>query len=1020
MKVSLEVKDNIPPKINSFEIITPSTPGIVDEDREHVTFRANVTDNVEVFKVWVCKGFSCWAMQKVSENIYELNYTFATPGEKSQYILVKDTSDNSASSSAKTVRVIPLTSAVLPAYPSYKEINITYFENASFVIWSNFTNLGEGSAYSTNITLILPENFTSNSTFEQCGKVEEINTTQNYCYRAFNITVLAATSPGLYQIRYKAEFVNPNGTLATITNTTQVKIISKEWEREPAILEKDVYTNTSGTLNITISNTGEVPLNFTIYNSGNASELIEIPSWIYIENGTSKNLTINYSIPLTYALGLYVQEIKIENLEAHPPSRNTTLKLWVKDNILPVVENTSLSKEILEANYESLDIQADAWDNINISKVWAKIASAYYTHMVELSHVSGDTYKATYTPEKGGQHNVTIYANDTSNNINYIFVGSFQVKGKTNLTNEQTPQDAGSFATDVDTGGAFSINVTATNIGNATARFINITLVLPEADWSSPTGTHYDCYNLSTSENCFKEIWIDIPVCDEPGTKYVKTNVTWENPDKSIGFKANETRVTIASNPKMEVPQTAITSSFEDGETKVVGSFDINSEGNKLVTGLAYKAEGGTLPDTWITFNPGSGTQTSLSPCGGSLKVNTSVSIPPHQDFGNYWTKINVTSANAGYDWLWLNITVEKKGDWSREPSFIERVTPINSEGEFRINITNDGNLDINFSIYYTGNGTGLLTTSPAYFISHKPLNGDPNPNTEEFVLTYQIPPDQEEGLYVIEVTIENTSAYVIPNKLTTTIYMHVKDVPPTIHSAFVSPEILDVNYEKIKIEANVSDNSDLNPEVWANITLPNGTEIKKVMEKFGTSPPFTYNTTYIPKISGVYNVTIYAKDSKNLTSNFTNISFKAFGHTLLQLKPNVTSINITDITQYSGKEFKINITLNNSYNSSAYFVNVTFELPSSWQAEPSLLDYGNISKNSKKWNITTIKVPAGTVPGNYKVRAIAQWMNANTSLGNSSGEITFNVEPNPRFEIIENNFSAEINHGEMKVLNLT
>ncbi|RLE44780.1 hypothetical protein DRJ16_01420, partial [Candidatus Woesearchaeota archaeon] len=697
VKLSLEVKDNIPPKINSFEIITPSTPGIVDEGREHVTFRANVTDNIGIYKVWVCDGFGCLAMQEVSENIYELNYTFTTPGEKSQYVYAKDTSDNSASSSAKTVRVIPSTSASLPVNPTYKEINITYFENTSFEIWSNFTNLGEGGAYFVNITLILPENFTSNSTFEQCGKIEEVNTSNNYCYRVFNITVLAATPPGLYQIQYKAEFINPNGTLTTLTNITQVKIISKEWEREPAILEKDVYTNTSGTLNITINNTGEVPINFTIYNSGNASELIEVPSWIYVENGTSKNLTINYSIPLTYDLGLYVQEIKIENLEAHPPSKNTTLKLWVKDNILPVIENTSLSKEVLEANYESLDIQADAWDNINISKVWAKIVSAYYTHVVELSHVSGDTYKATYTPEKGGQHNVTIYANDTSNNMNYVFAGSFQVKGGTNLTNKQTPQDAGSFATDVDTGGAFSINVNATNIGNATARFVNITLILPETDWSSPTGMHYDCGNLSANESCFKEIWIDIPVCDEPGTKYVLTNLTWENPDKSIGFRINQTRVTIASNPKMEVPQPAITSSFEDGETKVAGSFDINSKGNMLVTGLAYKAEGGTLPDTWITFNPGSGSYTMLSPCGGNLKVNASVSIPPHQDFGNYWTKINVTSANAGHDWLWLNITVEKKGDWSREPSVIEKITPINSEGEFKINITNDGNLDINF-----------------------------------------------------------------------------------------------------------------------------------------------------------------------------------------------------------------------------------------------------------------------------------------------------------------------------------
>ena len=1018
--VSLEIKDNIPPTINSFEIITPSTPGIVDEDKEQVTFKANVSDNIEIYKVWVCGEFGCLAMPKTDKNIYELNYTFETPGTKAQYIFAKDTSDNSVSSTTKTVKVIPFTTAVLPVQPTSREINITYFENISFIIWNNFTNLGEGGAYFVNITLNLPENFTSNSTFEECGKIEEVNTSNNYCYRIFNITVLAATPPGLYQIQHKVEFINPNGTPTTLINTTQVKIVSKEWDREPEILEKDVYTNTSGSLNITINNSGEIPLNFTITYSGNATELIEIPSWIFVGNRTSKNLIINYSVPPTYTLGLYVQEIKIENLEAHPPNKNTTLKLWVKDNILPVVENASLSKEILEANYESVDIQADALDNINISKVWAKITSPYYMQIVELSHISGNTYNIAYVPEKGGIHNVTIYANDTSNNTNSVFAGNFKVKGTTNLTNEQVPQNAGTFATDVHTGGAFNMNITTNNTGNATARFVNITLILPEVDWNSTTGINYDCGNLSADENCSKEILVNIPVCDEPGTKYVRTNVTWENPDKSIGYKVNETVVTIASNPKMEVPQSAILSSFENGEAKIAGSFDINSIGNKLVVGLSYETEGGNLPSSWIIFDPANGSQTSLSPCGGNLSIDAHIYVPPHQDFGDYWTKINVTSTNAGHDWLWLNITVEKKGNWSRNPNIIEKTTPLNSEGEFRINITNDGNLDINFTINYAGNGTGLLTTAPSYFISHKPANGDANPNTEDLVLTYLIPPDQEEGLYTIEVTIKNTSSYVIPNELTTTIYMQVKDVPPTIHSAYISPNILDVNYEKVKIEANVSDNSDLNPEVWANITLPNGTQIKEVMQKFGTSPPFTYNTSYIPKISGIHNVTIYAKDSKNLTSNFTGVNFEALGHTFLQVIPNVTLINITDMTQHYGKEFGVNITLNNSYNSSAYFVNTSFELPPNWQAEPSLLNYGNMSRNTGKWKNASIKVPAGFASGNYKVKIISNWTNANNSLGQSSGEITFNIEPNPVLEIVENDFSVELGHGKTKVLNLT
>ena len=208
VRVSLDVRDNIPPVVNAFEILTPSTPGIIDEDREQVTFKANVTDNIEVSKVWVCDGFGCVIMQEVSQDIYEYNYTFTTPGIKSQYVFAKDTSGNSIASWTESVKVVPSTQAALHVNPTYLEINVTYFANTSFEIFANFTNLGEGGAYSTNITLFLPANFTSNSTFESCGKVEEINTTSNYCYRAFNITALAATSPGLYEIDYEAKFVN--------------------------------------------------------------------------------------------------------------------------------------------------------------------------------------------------------------------------------------------------------------------------------------------------------------------------------------------------------------------------------------------------------------------------------------------------------------------------------------------------------------------------------------------------------------------------------------------------------------------------------------------------------------------------------------------------------------------------------------------------------------------------------------------------------------------------------------------
>ncbi|MDI6826693.1 MAG: DUF853 family protein [Candidatus Aenigmarchaeota archaeon] len=1017
--VSLDVRDYIAPVINWFNITTPSTPGIVDLNKEQVRFEANVTDNIKVSKVWIVGSeFGGGTVMYddgtngdlvANDSIYTIVHNFTTSGTQSVYIYTKDTSRNDATSSTKNFDVIASTTGILIPEPSYKEItNVTYYDNVSFTLTLTFNNTGQGGAYAANISLDLSANFTSDSTFESCGKVEEQNTNGN-CIKTFNITALSKILPGTYYINQIVKWENPDYSLANATNRTKVKITDKRWQREPTLIEETVYTNTIGEFNITINNTGEIPLNFTIDHSGNATGLISVPTYIYVENGTTKNLTINYSIPLTYVLGIYEQTINISNYTAYPPSRTTILRLNVSDDIKPWVGNTSLSKTSLEANYETIDIEADATDNVNISMVWAHVVAPYYTQDVNLSWISGNHYSLTYTPTKGGLHNVTVYANDTSNNINSSWAGTFNVTGTTDGTNEQLPRSK-VFTTDETTGASFNISITVNNTGPGTMRFVNITIT-PEhvGDWIESFGNYTkSCGNLTVGQNCTKEFWIDIPVCASPGSKDVLSNVTWQNPDYSIGYAENLTDVYVNPNPVLEVLETQIVSTIDHNQQKQVGSFTIKSTGNTILTGIAYRLQGGDLPASWVSFNPASGSPgyTILGQCGANYSVNVTITTPQYQDSSLYWTKINTTTSNDGQDWLWLNITVKEDWSWSRTPVFQSRLTLVGTSGNMKIKVSNNGNINpINFSIQASGNATPMLSWPSNILV--------PKGTTEDLLIGYTIPPAQPYGIYEAVIGITNSSAS--PPTYNSYIAMNVTDLPPEISSESVSPDVIDI-YESTEIRANVTDNGIVS-SVWATITKPLGEENISLNQVGATS---WYNNSYTPDQAGDHSIVIYAKDNKDLVSSSAPLKLTVIGTTNVSITPNVTYTVFKNITQDRGAVLPLELNLSNIGQGGAYFVNLSFLLPSNWIAAPSTLDFGNITENEIKGNESQINIPTGTPPGIYSVIPTANWTNPDNSFGQNTTLIKVNITSNPILEIVETSLTKTIQHNQSSVINFT
>jgi uncharacterized membrane protein len=1017
----IQVQDITKPVINEFNITMPSTQGIVDLNKETAVVRANVTDNVGVYQVYLLINGSYKLMTNVGGDIYEYNCTFGGSGNcgtsAGSYwanISAKDTSNNVNVSWTEEFRVIAATTGKLIPNPASTQLyGVTYSSNESFILTLTFNTTGEGSAYYTNISVEVPSNFTVNATEVSCGKVEEVNASGS-CVKHFNITVLNATPAGTYYVNQTVEWENPDGSKSNVTNQTSVKVTDKTWSRSPAQMTEIVYTNTTGEFNITINNTGEIGLNFTISHSGNTSSLITIPGMIYVGSGTARNLTINYTIPINETPSIFAEEIEISNATAYPPERNVTLILDVRDNILPVIENMSLSRSTLEANYEKLNISADVTDNINVSAVWVNITWPTGSVNQSLNWIVNDTYRVEYTPTQDGVHTVTVYANDSSGNLNYTSAGSFTVFGIASVTNEQLPRTVTASGITQSNNYTFVFNVTVTNVGNATMRFTNITVTLPSGFYSN--STFETCGNLTTGQNCSYAFEVNVTAEASEGQPKVWANATWENPDLTTGNLGNWTTVTVVANTVLEIVEVERNLTIGHGSSDS-SNFTISSDGNKLLRGIAVSDDAYSNWTVEYTNVP------STLAKGSSQVVYVSISVPAHYSPGNYTinTTANATvSSDYGdcspdsncWDVLKLNVEVPVDGGWNTSPAeFNQTVEQSNNYGYWNITINNTGNLNFNFTVTFpSGNLTDIIT-SPSFPTSIYIGKG----NLKNFTIEYlPISP----GYYYGQVTFTNSSG--TPSSRTVYFYITVQDVPPVIESVGVSPTTLDVNYEQVSISAQVSDNLQID-DVWAEITTPSGSENVSLALAAGDYSNGTFNGTYTPGVAGSHSLQVCANDTQSSLMNCSSqVNFTAVGSTSLDVVPNSTSVTLNNVTLNAGEGFSLNINLNNVGNGGAYWVNASFTLPENWTASPAVLHYYNISDGDSKYNTTTITAPAAALPGVYTVTLTANWTDPDNTAGQNSADITVTVESNPVLDIVQSAVNATISHNSSGTVSFT
>ncbi|HLD85026.1 MAG TPA: NEW3 domain-containing protein, partial [archaeon] len=916
--------------------------------------------------------------------------------------LARDTSGNTAQSASLPYTVIDNTAASLTPQPSSITIsNVTYSENSSFVLTITFNNTGLGGAYNTNISLSMPTNISANATLVSCGKVGENG---SVCTASYLITALPKIAAGNFTVNVTANWTNPDNTAGSNSTPFIVTIADKSWTASPAYISLVAYQNTSGNITINISNIGDFNQNISVNSTGNITQFITHNNHIFVANKTNGTVTIFYNLSLSRPIGIYNGSIILINRTAFPPEINITLQVNVTDNILPSISAANISLPLIEAGFASLNISANVTDNINISRVWANITSPQANSTNFMSNISNVTYRVEFTPSKGGVHNITIYANDTSGNIQTLSAGVFTsigaAGGPTNVTPIAITVANMTFKTNV----TLQINITLGNNGPGTMRYANITVIEEfSGAWSTPSKTQY-CANISANTNCTVSFNITLPLGASSGSRDVLINSTWISPDLTINYTSNFTDIIVQSNPKINITNPSMLKTIDHGVT-LTDNFTIEDVGNALISGISYNISGGNLPISWLTLDPTSGTTTSLA-AGANFTVLIQIAVPQSQLAGSYATIMNATSSNGGYDEMLLNVTVPVNGSWSYAPSSISASTPIGTSGNFTINVTNLGNINLTFAVVGSGNATGMLGIP------------DDRPTTPgimfPLVINYSIPSGQTPGVYGVTMQISNASGS--PTLQSTVITMIVGDTAPTIAGELVTQTAFDLNFQTTDIRANVTDNNAVS-SVIATVYKPSGVDNITLAKIISTN---TYNATYTPDQAGNYTIVINATDNSGLTTFSSPVVFNVTGATTVKVTSNISSITLSNITLAQGATIPLNITFNNTGTGAARHSNLTFSLPSGWSASQSTIPMGNISKGTNATTTVIITVPANTSATSYTITPTATWTQPNQSLEINTTSITVTVSSNPVLRINEDSVTATTQHGTTLTVNAT
>ncbi|MFA6072514.1 MAG: DUF87 domain-containing protein [Candidatus Woesearchaeota archaeon] len=859
-------------------------------------------------------------MNVTLDNFTPANYTgiITISGEAS----ARNVSDN-----------LTLNIVVAPRINISNEINLTLNHNDAATTNINISSIGNAKLTDVNLTFngsaceFLTFNTSVNNFVGNITEGESVNV-------LVDVLIPEFTDPGDYLCIINSSSTN----MQSIETRINLQVLpSGTWYFEPATnTTKEINLNQDGEIvNITIFNTGNIPINFTIdYDKtitgdngetclGNFQPNLDCldyydegynPSNVYVpKNGsvivpiwTVGDDTSHSNIPV---------KISFSNSSATPTINETYIFITLL-NFPPTIVNLTIKD--LENNFNSVELNKnltlvayvgdDELGRINTT-------SAYFNITIgNVTYTEYPTYSAFFMTEYFGSAkftlnfnktnistiaNVSFFVEDLSGNT-AILTSNFSINSTTSLSAMTTTVATNSIR--YNRNQISNITIDITNLGRTHVYNLSLNTTGLPANF---TGSYLVVADMGF-ETTTKTINITIPQGTVPGTYYYNVTMKFTNPDGSQIISNLSSSVVVGSNEEYNLSGLNRSLFVVHNESNTF-NFTLNSIGN-MPTSIQVLTQ--NIPSGYAISYSDDGinyfSNLALDVTQGTSNVLFMNIVPdkgaPALESSFTMTITAPQISNA------INVTVLDDYSWSTSFSAINlSVTANKNYSNQEIIIFNDANNPLSFNMSLEGNITALSEFNGSGMqLLETTISNLATLANRTLTINYTSP--NYDGEFNGNITIRRTSG---PNQdnIIIPINLFVYNFRTGLYDLQVSNPVLAGDSISLKtnlslrnemIVANVSYSVFVGGEaciITSNVTLQNETAITC------TLPVLEDATFYAVTVSANYTSSTGEVISENSQQNA--VFYKDI------TEPSINSINVSSITQNQTAQMIINITDN-------------------------------------------------------------------------------------------------------------
>ncbi|MCK5062545.1 MAG: hypothetical protein KAR23_01330, partial [Candidatus Aenigmarchaeota archaeon] len=496
---------------------------------------------------------------------------------------------------------------------------------------------------------------------------------------------------GYYWTWVSAESDNAAADSVLVNATVPLDV---SWGRVPSTygtILALVNTSTTQVGTIAASNNGNSERNVQVLLSGNGTSFVtREPLAFSLGIGASSNVTVNYSIPPSAAQDMYYVMVYLSDAEGNPPFYITDFWLNVTD-LPPVISNVSIDPMGYESGTEYTNISAEVTDNVAVSHVWLNSTKPNGTVFIDYFAMNGTSVYLNYSENETGIHKIKICANDTASLVICTPEYNVTVAVNTTIITDTNITNATIYGVTLNSGLNITINFTTLNAGYSRALNVNTTITYP-ALWNvSPS--QFDMGNIfKTPYNGNTQLSIPKDII---GDYYINFTSNWTNYDNSTDNLTTVVKVTIGSNPVLNISEDPVMFIIENGNNDSK-NMTMESLGNDIAEDIEFNCTSGIgCTDFNISFNPSSIVNLTK---GNSTNFTITAYVPETYSSGIYYMTYTISTSKTN---TYANITVvvPENMTWMHNPVQISKIVIANTTGEFgSVRVSNIGNMNLTVS----------------------------------------------------------------------------------------------------------------------------------------------------------------------------------------------------------------------------------------------------------------------------------------------------------------------------------